>query len=107
MMVGIGSGYGVSLVLGLPPSWGSPLEQAQGPGPESAPLELSQEDWFLLAPLYVAGPSGVVAPLSPLENGGDELSVQVRVNCEGAILVVPNSLGYHYLPNRYRYPVGL
>ena len=51
LMAGIGSGYGVPLVLGLPPYWGAPLDQARVPGPESAPLELSKEDWFLLAPL--------------------------------------------------------
>ena len=37
--------------FGFPPYWGAPLEQAQVPGPESAPLEVYQEGWFLLEPL--------------------------------------------------------
>ena len=106
-MVGIGSGYGFPLVLVLPPSWGSPLEQAQVPGTERATLELAYADCCFLSPLEDADPSGAVATLSPWEKVGADLSVHVHVTCEGAIRVVPSLLGYHFLPNLYIYCVGL
>ena len=106
-MFGIGSGYSVPLVLGLPLSWGSPLDQSQVPGPECAPLDLAQADFCFLEPLKVAGPSGAVATVSPFENIGTDLSVHVHVTCKGAVRVVTDSLGYHFLPNQYIYYIGL
>ena len=99
--------YGVPLVLGLPPSWGSPLEKAQVPGPECAPLELAYADCCFMAPLEVSWPSRAVATISPLENVGADLSVHVHVTCEGDVQVVTYLLGHHFLPNLSRYHVVL
>ena len=60
-----------------------------------------------MAPLEVAGPSEDVATLPPLENGGADLSVHLHVACEGAVRVVPDLLGHHYLPNLYIYQIVL
>ena len=87
-MVGIGIRYGIPLVLGLCTCWGSPLEQARVPGPEHAPLELAYAGCFFLVPLQVADPSGAVATISPLENGGADLLVHVHVTCKGDVRAV-------------------
>ena len=47
-----------------------------------------------MSPLEVAGPSGAVATLPPLENGGANFSVHVLVTWEEAVRVVSDLIGH-------------
>ena len=96
-MFGIYSGCGVLQVLGLDPSWVSPLELVPVPDLACAPEEWVEVNCCVLAPLEDAGTSGAVVIFIPLENSGADASVLVLVIC----------VGYLFLPTLYRCPAVL
>ena len=96
-MFGIESGCGVLQVLGLVPSWGSPLDLVPLPDLVCAPEEWVEVNCCVPALLDAAGPSGAVEFFPPLENGGADASVLVLMIC----------VGYLSLLTLYRCPAVL